>query len=273
MRRLRPDRRPEVAGQLVVVGAGEVLDGADAELARGARAVRAPMPQIAVTGRSPIVAIQVRRVSRATPPGLANPVAVLACSRVSPMPTAHDRPRLVERPAPADRVGDAPPGRRCAAPTKASSQPHTSTDQPNDRSAAITSRRGGVVGRVVRREEHGVGAAPPRLAPAACPSARRTPAPRRTPWRRPGAAGPGRRRRRRRPAARPAPGAAAPRRRPGTGRGRRAGSMLVAPKPALVGPAPSMTMHARCGRGPKRSLPRACPSRRESWAQAPSSVA
>ena len=52
------------------------------------------MPQIAVTGSAPIVGIQVRRVSRAIPPGLAKPVAVLACSwsrRSRPRRTARSR--------------------------------------------------------------------------------------------------------------------------------------------------------------------------------------
>lgn len=99
--------------------------------------MRAPMPQMAVTGRCPIVAIHVRRVRRATPPGLAKPVAVLACNLLSPMPTAHDSRVTAStrwRTAWASASGSA-----LRTPMKASSQPHTSTGRPNDRSTAITS--------------------------------------------------------------------------------------------------------------------------------------
>ena len=99
--------------------------------------MRPPMPQTAVTGRSPMVSIHVRRVSVATPPGLANPVAVLACSLVSPIPTEH------RSPVAANTRRLKPTGERLRVvgrtPTNASSQPHTSTTTPSDRSVAMTS--------------------------------------------------------------------------------------------------------------------------------------
>ena len=71
------------------------------------------------------------------PPGLANPVAVLACSLVSPMPTAQLRPVSASTAAlhvPGERLGVVGARR----PTKASSHPHTSTTTGNDRSVAMT---------------------------------------------------------------------------------------------------------------------------------------
>ena len=53
--------------------------------------MRVPIPEIAVTGSAPITGSHDRRVRLATPPGLAKPVAVFACSLVSPIPTAQRR--------------------------------------------------------------------------------------------------------------------------------------------------------------------------------------
>ena len=94
------------------------------------------MPQMLVTGRSPITSSQVPEVRRATPPGLAKPVAVLAWSFVSPIPTAQVSPvsattRALIAPASAS-------GSSQVAPTKASSHPHTSTTTGKVRSAAMT---------------------------------------------------------------------------------------------------------------------------------------
>ena len=99
-------------------------------------AVRVPMPQMLVTGRSPITSSHEPEVRRATPPGLAKPVAVLAWSFVSPIPTAQVSPvsattrSLIAR---ARRSGSSQ-----VAPTKASSQPQTSTTTGKLRSVAIT---------------------------------------------------------------------------------------------------------------------------------------
>ncbi len=54
--------------------------------------VFAPIPQIASGGRSPRTSNQVAVVSRQTPAGLPKPVAILACSLLSPMPTEQSRP-------------------------------------------------------------------------------------------------------------------------------------------------------------------------------------
>ena len=189
--------------------------------------MRSPMPQIAVTGRSPIVAIQSRRVRRAMPPGLANPVAVFACSFVSPMPMAHER-RVTSRTR--WRIDGASASGSSVRGTdeRLVPAPHLDRDGERPQRGHHLGRRG-VVRRVVRRRgtrRRGTAAV---LWRAASPSARRTPAPRRTRWRRPGGDGSGRRHRRRRRAVRPAPAGAAPRRRPGTDPGRRAGSTSVAP--------------------------------------------
>ena len=94
------------------------------------------MPHTSVTGRSPIVGSHVAHVRRATPPGLANPVAVFACSLVSPIPTAHVSPVSAWTRCCTDRASAS--GSSVTAPRKASSQPHTSTTTGNDRSVAMT---------------------------------------------------------------------------------------------------------------------------------------
>ncbi len=70
------------------------------------------------------------------PPGLANPVAVLAPSLVSPMPTAHVSAVAATTAAFISPASDS--GSAVVAPTKASSQPHTSTTTGNVRSVSIT---------------------------------------------------------------------------------------------------------------------------------------
>ena len=125
-------------------------------------AVRVPIPQMAVTGLTPIVGIQSRRIMRATPPGLANPVAVLASRRVSPMPTAHDRPVVAATLAlisPASASGSS-----VVAPRKASSQPHTSTVTGERAQRRHHLRRRGVVGRSVGCQEDCFGTPPQGLA-------------------------------------------------------------------------------------------------------------
>ena len=79
---------------------------------------------------------QVPEVRRATPPGLAKPVAVLAWSLVSPIPTAQVSPVSAKTRSLMARARAS--GSSQVAPTKASSQPHTSTTTGNVRSAAIT---------------------------------------------------------------------------------------------------------------------------------------
>jgi hypothetical protein len=98
-----------------------------------------------------MMGIHSRRVNRATPPGLAKPVAVLASRRVSPTPTAHDRPvdpRLAA--APPERR---PPDRRW--PPRGTPRPSPTPRRRRATSAGSPSPpRGGVVGRAVRCDEH-----------------------------------------------------------------------------------------------------------------------
>ena len=100
------------------------------------RAVRSPMPQMSVTGRSPIVVIHESRVSSAMPPGFAKPVAVFAWSRVRPMPTAQLRPVSASTRSRTARARSA--GWWVRAPRKASSHPISSTTTGIDRSVAMT---------------------------------------------------------------------------------------------------------------------------------------
>ena len=111
------------------------------------------------------------------------------------MPTAHDRPVSAEHPR-LDRRGERLGVVGAHADERLVPAPHLDHHRERRAASAITSRRRRVVGRAVRRQEHGVGA--PAGAPrrAACPSAPRTPAPRTTPWPPPAAAGSGRRRHR-----------------------------------------------------------------------------
>ena len=164
-------------------------------------AVRAPMPQIAVTGRSPIVGIHVRRVSASDAAGLGEPGRRLGLQLGLADPDRAATAACRSSPSPARR-GRTPRGRRCATPRNASSQPHTSTTTPERPQRRHHLGRRRVVGGAVRRQEHGVGAPARRPCRAASPSGPRTHAPRTTPSPPPGAAGSGRRRRPRRPAGR-----------------------------------------------------------------------
>ncbi len=99
-------------------------------------AVLAPTPHSASTGRPPSTENQLRNVSRNTPAGLPNPVAILACSLFSPIPTVQSS-RVSSRTRKAsDRAK--PSGSSTSTPTNASSQPSTSTIAPEDRSTPIT---------------------------------------------------------------------------------------------------------------------------------------
>src|SRR5262245_54761244 len=94
------------------------------------------MPHSAVVGRSPITANQLNLVSWYTPAGLAKPVASLARSLLSPMPTEHDSRVDDSTAACTDRANSN--GSSTDAPRNASSQPRTSTTTSNDLSTAIT---------------------------------------------------------------------------------------------------------------------------------------
>jgi hypothetical protein len=98
--------------------------------------VFAPMPQIASGGRSPSSSYHVADVSRNTPAGLANPVAIFAWSLFSPIPTEQSSRVAAFTSAARPRANVS--GSSAVTPTKASSQPSTSTGWPVSRSTAIT---------------------------------------------------------------------------------------------------------------------------------------
>ena len=173
-------------------------------------AVLAPMPHSARVGRWPITSAQFSAVSVNRPPGLPNSVAILARSRLSPIPTAQDSRVSAATAAWIRRArSSAASSSATVAPTNASSQPmhlDASTPGRTPRSTAMTcsdaaSYAGLSAG---RNTASGSGRAP---CAAACRTGRRTRARRRRPWRR-RRAGSGPRAHRPRPAARPAPGAA-----------------------------------------------------------------
>ncbi len=99
-------------------------------------AVLAPMPHSASVGRAPRTSNQLPKVSRNTPAGLPNPVAILACSLFSPIPTVQSSPVAERTRAASDRANAS--GFSTSTPRNASSQPSTSTTAPVDRSTAIT---------------------------------------------------------------------------------------------------------------------------------------
>ena len=99
-------------------------------------AVLAPMPHSASVGRPPRTSNQLANVSRNTPAGLPNPVAILACSLFSPIPTVQSS-SVAERTRAASDQAKAS-GSSVSTPRNASSQPSTSTTAPVDRSTAIT---------------------------------------------------------------------------------------------------------------------------------------
>ena len=97
----------------------------------------APTPHSAVVGRSPMTSIQLSRVSRKVPCGLPKSVAILARTRVSPMPTEQCRPVASSTAAWIERA--AASGSSVSTPTNASSHPSTSTTAPGvARSVSIT---------------------------------------------------------------------------------------------------------------------------------------
>ena len=96
-----------------------------------------PTPHSAVVGRSPITSIQLSRVSWKVPCGLPKSVAILARTRVSPMPT--EQWRSVAASTAAWMLRAVATGSSVSIPTKASSQPSTSTTAPGvARSVSIT---------------------------------------------------------------------------------------------------------------------------------------
>ena len=119
-----PMRRAEAGGQRGGVGPGQLDHGRDAHAGQLGGRPR-PMPHSASGGRSPMTSTQLCLVSRYMPAGLANPVAILARSRLSPMPTEQARP-VASRTARWTSAASAS-GSPVSAPRKASSQPSTST--------------------------------------------------------------------------------------------------------------------------------------------------
>ncbi len=99
-------------------------------------AVLAPMPHSASVGRAPSTPNQFANVSRNTPAGLPNPVAILACSLFSPIPTVQSSWVAARTRVASDRAKAS--GSSTSTPTNASSQPSTSTTAPLDRSTPIT---------------------------------------------------------------------------------------------------------------------------------------
>jgi len=79
---------------------------------------------------------QVSAVSRKTPAGLPKPVAILARTLVSPMPTEHRSP-VASSTATCTRRAN-PSGSSPSWPRNASSQPSTSTTVPSPRSVSMT---------------------------------------------------------------------------------------------------------------------------------------
>ena len=102
------------------------------------------MPHSARVGRWPITSVQFCAVRVNRPPGLPNSVAIFARSRLSPIPTAHDR-RVFARTAAWIRwarsfAATSADSSGTVAPTNASSQPITSTvTSSKPRSTAMTS--------------------------------------------------------------------------------------------------------------------------------------
>ena len=90
--------------------------------------MREPTPHRALVGRSPITSNHVSPVSRKVPRGLPNSVAILARTLVSPMPTVQCRSVAVSTSAWTRRATAS--GSSVSTPTKASSQPSTSTTAP-----------------------------------------------------------------------------------------------------------------------------------------------
>ncbi len=96
-----------------------------------------PTPHNSIVGRGPITSNQLSAVSWNTPRGLPNPVAILARTLLSPIPTeqcSRVAASTVSRARSANACGSA-----LWIPMKASSQPRTSTTAPSSpRSTAMT---------------------------------------------------------------------------------------------------------------------------------------
>jgi len=99
--------------------------------------VLAPIPQMTSGGRSPSSSYQLPEVSRKTPAGLPKPVAILAWSLFSPIPTEQSSRVASLTPAASSRAKAS--GSAASMPTNASSQPSTSTGAPVSRSTCMTS--------------------------------------------------------------------------------------------------------------------------------------
>ena len=203
MRRLGPMRGPNARARASWSARARSSTVRTPSSARRA-AVRSPTPQMAVTGRAPIVGIHSARLRRATPRGLAAPggglrqQAGLADADRAVQPGALEHGRLHRA---GQRLGIVGLGtdERLVPP------PHLDDDRERTQRGHHLRRRG-VVGGVVGRQEHGRRAPSERLRSAPSPSARRGRGPRRRRWPPPGAGDGGCRRHRRRPAGRPAPG-------------------------------------------------------------------
>ena len=134
---VRTDRRAEVRASSLVIGAGEVLDGDDAELGRGGPRCASPMPQIAVTGLAPIVGIHSATCQPGDTSRLGEPGRRLGQqARVADADRA--RQPVVAATFALTSSANAS-GSSVVTPMNASSQPHTSTAAGNVRSVAITS--------------------------------------------------------------------------------------------------------------------------------------
>ena len=141
----------DVLGQIVGLGGGELVDGADAEPGQAFGGLRPDAPQ-RVGRRSPMTSNHVSSVSRKTPAGLPKPVASLACSLFCPMPTVQSRSvasrtrRWMSRAIGLGIVGSMP--------RNASSQPSTSTTASSSSQRGHHSRGRRVVGVAIDRQEH-----------------------------------------------------------------------------------------------------------------------
>jgi hypothetical protein len=94
------------------------------------------MPHSASVGSEPSTENQLPNVSRNTPAGFPNPVAILACSLFSPIPTVQSSCVASRTRAASDRAKAS--GSSTSTPRNASSQPSTSTTAPEARSTSIT---------------------------------------------------------------------------------------------------------------------------------------
>ena len=181
-----PNRR----GQLVVVGARPARRRSWTPSSASRRAVRSPMPQIAVTGRSPM-----RRPSRSArvEPGDAAGLGEaggrlglslrLADADRARQPGRREDPRLIDAASASGSSVARADERLVPAPHL---DDHRERPQRGHHLAPTPRRR--PAGRTAGTRRRGTARA---AVAAACPSARRTPGPRTTPWPRPAGAGRG----------------------------------------------------------------------------------